>query len=344
MTWRVKEVPELRGYAVEWAEQGNFILSRRDRLFRTTDLQAPFSELANIDTPPWRSAAAWFRLGQRLLRFMVTNVLPLPGGEIFVTFDKSVGVIRDGRYTALAGMQRPCRVLRGAAAVDAKGDVFFGEYLANAEHGEMRVYRFTPNSSQVEVVHVFAPGEIRHVHGLYADPHSAAVFCLTGDNAAECRILRSTDGCRSFEIVGSGDESWRAVSMLFGQDSFYYGTDAEFQANQIYRVDRETLERSMIGEVSGTVFYSKKIGDDLFFTTTAEGAPSQKENVAALWHVGPQGDLTELAKFPKDRWHKGLFMFGTIHFPNMAGDLDRLYFHLVGVKGDNLTFEVSRSR
>jgi hypothetical protein len=340
MTWHAREIPELRGYTVEWAEQGSYILSRQNRLFLSPDLRPPFSPLTKIDAPAWRKVAAKFRLGQRLLRFMVTNVLPLANGDLFVTFDRAVGIVRRGRYTPLPGLVRPCRVLRGAAAVDGSGDVFFGEYLANAEHGEMRVYRFDAAAGRLEPVHVFAPGTIRHVHGLYHDPATNAIYCLTGDNAAECRMLRSTDGCRSFETVGAGDESWRAVSMLFDDDSIYYGTDAEFRENQIYQLDRQTSERSVMGEVSGTVFYSKRMGDDLFFTTTAEAAPSQKENVAAVWHIGPHGTLTEVARFAKDRWHKGLFMFGTIHFPNMARGHDRLFFHLVGVEGDNRTFEL----
>ena len=33
MKWTVEEVPELKGYTVEWAEPGNFYLSRRNVLF-----------------------------------------------------------------------------------------------------------------------------------------------------------------------------------------------------------------------------------------------------------------------------------------------------------------------
>jgi hypothetical protein len=342
MDWIVEEVPELRGYTVEWAEEGNYYLSRRNRIFWSADLKPPFKPSAIIDAPALRGLAANFRLGQRLLRFMVTNLLPLNNGDLFVTFDKAVGIIRSGKYISLKGLIRPCRVLRGAVAPDENGDVFFGEYLANAERGEMRVYKYSPGNEELEVVHTFPPGSIRHVHGLYFDPETASVFCLTGDDERECKVLRSKDGCKTFETVGEGDESWRAVSILFDSEHFYYGTDAEFRENQIYQVDRQNLERKVLGEVSGTVFYSKRLGDDFFFTTTAENAPSQKENVAALWHVDRQGNCSELAKYPKDRWHKALFMFGTIHLPNMAGGCDHLYFHLVGVAGDNRCFRVRR--
>jgi hypothetical protein len=273
---------------------------------------------------------------------MVTNVRPLNNGELFVTFDKAVGVIRSGQYIPLSGLIRPCRVLRSACAVDNRGDVYFGEYLANTERGEMRVYKYSPSGDDLQAVYVFPPHSIKHIHGIYFDPAGNALYCLTGDDESECQILRTTDGFQTLEVVGHGDETWRAVSMLFDQTRIYYGTDAEFRSNHIYQVQRDLVERKILGEVNGTVFYSKRIGDDLFFTTTAENAPAQKENVAAIWHVDPQGNCTELIKFKKDPWHKALFQFGTIHFPAMSPEMDHLYFHLVAVQGDNRTFRLER--
>jgi hypothetical protein len=342
MNWTVENVPELRGYAIEWAEPSNFYLSRRNRLFHTTSLKPPFKEIAVIDAPFWKQVSANFRLAQRLLRFMVTNVILLKNGELFVTFDKSVGIVRDGKYTELKGLVRPCRVLRSACAVE-NGNIFFGEYLSNDERGETRIYKYRQGSDALEVVYTFPPNSIRHIHGLYFDEHTKTIFCLTGDKENECRISRSSDGCKTFETVGEGDETWRAVSVLFTENSFYYGTDAEFRANHIYKVNRQNLERESLGEVGGTVFYSKQLGKDLFFTTTAENAPSQKENVAALWHTNSNEACAELVKFKKDFWHGTLFMFGTIHFPCVNKLENELYFHLVGVNEDNQTFRVSRA-
>ena len=87
MEWIVQEVPELKGYTVEWAEPGNYYLSRRNRLYSSADLKPPFAAVATIDAPTWKSLAANSRLAQRLLRFMVTNVRPLNNGDLFVTFD-----------------------------------------------------------------------------------------------------------------------------------------------------------------------------------------------------------------------------------------------------------------
>lgn len=340
MNWKVEEVSQLRGFTVEWAEIGNYYLSKRNRIFHSTDLKPPFKQVAVVSAPRWKQLASNSRLAQRLLRFIVTNVIPMANGDLFVTFDKSVGVIRDGVYIELKGLARPCRVLRSACAVDGNGDIFFGEYLANDERGEMRIYKYSQGSTELEIAYTFPQNSIKHIHGLYYDKFTQSIFCLTGDNDSECQILRSSDGFKTIEVVGSGDESWRAVSILFDETHFYYGTDAEFRANNIYKVDRETLNRKDLGEVSGTVFYSKKVGEDLFFTTTAENAPSQKENVAAIWNVGRDESLVEITKFEKDRWHPTLFQFGTIHFPNAQEIESSLYFYLVGVIGDDRTYKL----
>jgi len=114
MSWTVEEVSELQGYTIEWAETDRYYLSRRNQLFETNSLKPPFQYIAAIDAPSWKQLAGRFRLTQRLLRFMVTNVVSLGNGDLFVTFDKSVGVVRQGKYEELKGLIRPCRVLRSA--------------------------------------------------------------------------------------------------------------------------------------------------------------------------------------------------------------------------------------
>lgn len=340
MKWKVEEVPHLRGYTVEWAEPGNYFLSRRNVIFHSDDLDPPFEQITTIGAPAWKSAAANIRMFQRLLRFMVTNVVPLVNGDIFVAFDKSVGLIRSGTYFRLGGMVRPFRILRSACAVDKDGTVYFGEYLSNDDRGPMHIYSYTPGEDSIKSAHTFQAGEIRHIHGIYRDPFDDLLYCLTGDRPEECRIISTTDGFRTIELLGRGDETWRAVSLVFTPEAILYGTDAAFRTNEIYRIDRKTKERISLGEVNSTVFYSRYVAESAFFATTAENAPAQKENAAAIWCTTTGGKLTEVIKFAKDRWQGTLFQFGTISFPNGPIQSNELYFSVVAVKGDNRTFRI----
>lgn len=342
MSWRIKEVPELKGFVVEWAEPGNYLLSRRNQIYRSTDLKPPFELIAEVEAPFWREVGSFSRLGQRLLRFSVTNAIPLTDGEIFVSFDKSVGVIRNGKYLHLQGLERPCRILRSGAAIDEAGNLFFGEYVSNDDRGPVNIYRHVPGTGtdSVEKVFTFPKNSIRHIHGIYFDVYDRSLVCLTGDADSECRMLRTRDGFKTIETVGEGDESWRAVSVLFAADTIYYGTDAEYRANTIYELDRATGDRKMVGEVSGTVFYSQQFMGEMFFATTAENAPSQTENVAAIWNVDAAGNLKEITIFAKDRWHATLFGFGTVYFPHVSSTSDELFFSLSATERDNRTFRI----
>lgn len=362
--WSVAEVPALRGYAVEWLEPGTMVLSRRRHLYMAT-ADAPPRLLASIPAPLWRRAAARLRPAQRLLRHLVYNVVRLADGSFFVTFDRSVGVVgaapRSERaaaggaavaagaapagagYRTLAGLVRPCRVLRGAAALHDDGCVYFGEYLGNPGRGPVRVYRYAPGEGAVDVVHEFPAGHVRHIHGIYHDPHTSRLWCLTGDFGDECRILYTEDGFHSVHTLGAGDESWRCVSLLFTATHLYYATDAEFDRNRVYCVDRATSKREQLGELDGPTYYTTSCGEDLFFAVTAELCPSQVGRTAALWRWGGDARLERLAVFAKDRLPVSLFLPGTLHFPRGPGLAQELFFHGVGLQGaDNRTFRVRR--
>ena len=344
-SWVVEEVPALRGLAVEWAEPGRLILSRRNMLLQTEAPDRPQRLLGAFPAPAWKALAARSRKAQRLLRFLFYNVVVLDGrGALFVTFDKQAGVYADGRFTPVSGLDRPCRVLRGACALDVDGSVYFGEYLSNPERGRMRIYRVAAGSRHAEVVHVFAPGCIRHIHGIYRDPHTGALWCVTGDGEKECRMLRTSDGFRTIEEVGGGDETWRCVSLQFTPSHVYYASDAEFRENAIFRLDRATGERAEIGKIDGPVYYTAAVGEDRFFAVTAELCPSQKTREAGLWHADAQDRVERIAAFSKDRLPVSGFLPGTLHFPMGPGLPDELYFHTVGFTGsDGRTYRARRA-
>jgi hypothetical protein len=335
-------MPELRGYTVEWAEPGSYLLSKRNRLYHALELKLPLRRLGDYPAPKWRCAATHVRPLQRALRFLYYNVLKLGGGEVFATFGHQVGVFRGNRFHLLDGIERPHRVLRGAAALDGNGDVYFGEYHFKKNDYQIHIYRYTPGDSRVHVVYRFAPGQVRHVHGIYFDPFENCLLCLTGDRGSECRIIKSRDGFNTVETIGAGDESWRAVSVQFTDRSIFYGTDAEFRTNHIYRVDRSDGKRADLGRVNGPVYYSKAAGGELFFAVTAELCPSQTDRAATLWRVNNESTLAHVASFEKDWLSTTYFMPGTLHFAAGPGVPGELLVQGVGLKqADNRTFRVS---
>lgn len=329
--YRVREVSSLRGFAIEWLSPERVLFSKRNTLYESDRVgHSSMRRVGAISQPLWRSLAIRWRLVQRALRQLFYNVLPLPDGSIFVTYAKEVGVFRDGAYHRLKGLVRPCRVLRGATAVAEDGQVFFGEYLDNAERGPVRIYRYILGDEDVSVVYTFPAGAIRHVHGIYRDPVDRCLWCLTGDIGHEARILVTDDGFETLTTLGSGDESWRAVSVLFTRDAIWYAMDAEFTKNKVFRIDRATRQRSNKGAIDGPVYYSVKWRENLFFAVTAELCPSQDGKSATLWTVHDDA-LERVVSFDKDRWPVKLLP-GTLHFPLGPGVEDGLYFQGVALE------------
>jgi len=327
---------------IEWIEPGRVLFSRRNDLYESSALDAAPRHIGTFPAPWWSSAAARVRQGQRALRFMYYNVIPLQDGSIFLSFAKSVGVWRDGVITPLRGIVRPCRILRSGAALANDGNVYFGEYLGNAERGVMRIYSYRAGSDEAEIAHTFAPGEVRHIHGIYADPYDGSSWCLSGDVKGECRIMRSADGFRAIDVIGSGDESWRTVSAQFSEDAVFYATDAEFTQNYIMRIDRRSGARTQLAAVGGPVYYSCAAAGQIFFAVTAELCPSQPEPMAELWCVDPaSGACRRIVTLRKDFYSPTYFMPGTIDFARGPADGKRIFFRPTALAGDNRTFSVA---
>jgi hypothetical protein len=330
----LRELKPLRGHGVEWAEPGRLIVSLRERLLVGESTAGPFRPLGRAAAPAWRRAASRIRPVQRLLRHMVYNVVPIAGDSCFVTFDRSVGVLGPEGFRPLDGWTAATRVLRGACAVGRDGAIYFGAYLRNVERQPVHVYRYVPGAAAVEVVHTFAAGTVRHVHGVYTDPFDGSLWITTGDLEHECRILRTADAFATLDEVGGGDETWRCVSLQFAELGVVYAMDAEFRQNYLYHIERGTGTRRTLQAVEGPVYYSAPGGGSMFFGVAAELCPSQTGRFAALWKVDGNAHCTRIATFEKDRLPIA-FLAGTLDFPAGPGLQHELLFRCTGVVPDN---------
>lgn len=347
MTWKVEIVPQLDGICIEWLAPERVLFSRRNEIYEANEPLGKRRLVGVVNTSKSKQLISKFRLGQRLLRFMIYNALPLADDSIFLTFGKQIGVLKNGKYQELGGVARPFRVLRGACAMSADGAIYFGEYFDNPTRGEMHVYRYRTGADSIEIAFTFPPQTIRHIHGVYRDSFSDDLYCLAGDSESESRIVKTADNFETVEIIGTGDETWRTVSVQFTADALFYATDAEFRQNYIYRFDRRTGERKILAEIDGPVYYSQKIGDDIFFVVTAELAPVQTKPQASIWHVNADGAAREIYSVRKQIPNKkaaALFMPGTLHFPYLQNGARETFLHAVSLQGvDNRSLRLYQS-
>lgn len=334
--FRFQQIHALRGCAVEWIERDGLIVSRGRALYRTGFEGERPRLIGQVPRPLAVRAISSLRLGQRFLRELFYNVIPLEDGRFFVSFGRQTGILEHGYFAPLRGLRRKTRILRGGCAVAADGSIYWGEYFDNADRGEVDVYRWDPASDRARIVHTFARGEIYHVHGVRADPVDGSLLCLTGDRLAECRFLRTFDGFRTLEPVGEGDETWRFVTVIPQADGWLVATDAEFRENQIATIARSTGARTTLTEVDGPIYYSAQVGDTTFFGSTAERCVIQPHPQATLYAVR-DGRAIAVRTFQKDlgraRLAWRLFLPGALHFPINGGDRRILYISGMALHG-----------
>jgi hypothetical protein len=314
-------------------------LSRGPELFHVRHLEIPRGKnrLCCFPTKAVSQLISRFRLGQRLLRNLFYNVLPFGKGDLLLTFARDMALYRAGEFVHISGLQRRFRVLRGSIAIDSLGNAYFGEYLQNVERDEINIYCLPAGSSRAEVVHTFPRGAVRHVHGVFFDSRTNRLWCTTGDRAKENRILVTQDRFTTISEVGAGDESWRCVALSFGEDAVFYGTDAEFQPNHIYSLDKVTGFRHVVGPSDGPIYYTARRGSTHFFATAAEGCPSQPTNAASIWQCDDHKAPRRIATYAKDVW-PNLFMHGSIHFalgPDNLGVEFPVFAYLHGLEASD---------
>lgn len=332
---QMRPVPAWNGYAVEWHAGDRVILSRRNVLFQATGIGGAPTRIGTVPVPPLRSVLATSRLVQRLLRQLCYNLIPLGDGRLFVTFANRIGILSPQGWQELP-LPRPYRILRGGIGSSPAGALYFGEYRGNPERSAIQVCRFDPETDALDVVHVFPAGSITHVHSVRWDPYRNGFMCLTGDRGAECQILLARREFQEIEVIGSGTEDWRAVSIQPVPDGWIYATDAEFQQNVVCHVSATTGERRVIGPVEGPVYYSTTWGRDQLFGVTAERCDTMPVPEGILYRYA-DGALRPIVRFSKDiarsRLAWKLFMPGTLHFAAGPGDERSCFVSGVGLSG-----------
>jgi hypothetical protein len=279
----------------------------------------------------------------RLLRLGIHNAWRLPSGTILVVLTGRVLRSTDGGKTFVVThrFRTGRKPAAAGVAVLATGQVYYGEYVAQAERVHpICIHHSHDEGRTFDQVHRFEPGQVRHVHFIQQDPYEPGLWVGTGDLGDECRILRSIDGCRTFEIVGQGSQQWRAVSVIFRPDAVYWGTDAGCdvgnERNWIYRWDRKTGLMERVQEVQGPVHGSAQLADGTMIVSTGvEGGINERDDRAHLWASRSGRKWQELASWRKDRWPFRV-QYGVIHFPQGQHTSDILCLNLRGLTGHGL--------
>jgi len=269
--------------------------------------------------------ARLFRLGVHHLTFLGDMAVAIVNRESFL--------IQRNRVVSL-GLLVGSRPLVLCATDDA---VYYGEYRTNTERSAVHIW--TLNFSTIQWEPVWSFEGVRHVHGVFFDPFTQAIWVTTGDSDEESALWCTDDRFTTLKKIIGGSQQLRTVQLLFSADSIYFGSDAPDEANYLYRMDRSSGELKKLVSVSGSVFFGCCVGENLFFSTVVEPSPVNSTRVVEVWHSVNGEVWDKVLQFKKDLYPMRYFQYGQVFFPNGSTSENILFCTPFATKSHGLTFK-----
>ncbi len=251
------EAASISGIAVERAgglvvqdRRGDVIWATIGFTIYRSEGNGPFEKLETLRPKPseaWAGYSATFRHLFRyqelveLLAISNTELIAFAGGEAF-RVDVSNGAAERVHELRYFGRGIGRGLMPHGLTVDDAGTLYYGEYPTRKMGADdtVRIYRSADQGRSWEIAHEFAGNFVRHIHAVQWDPHGRALWVATGDTDAESRIGYSEDRGESFTWIGSGDQQFRAVSLLFLEESVTWAMDSPVVESRIVRWRRAT--------------------------------------------------------------------------------------------------------
>lgn len=229
----------------------------------------------------------------------------------------------DTSVCQLQGLTSFAGPLRGGMALHPGSDmVYFGEYLNNHQ-SDIRVLRIDSQQNVASVCWAFPRSDIKHIHAISYDPYRNRLWITTGDADRESALYYTDDEFQSVHKFAGGDQSWRAISLLFFPDAIEWGMDAGKDApasaiNHIYRYEFASQQRVQVATIGNPAYAAVQCADGgAFMATTYEpGRLQDTPEQAALWYRSPDGRWQQvLALDYRDSQMPTVSRYGMLYLP-----------------------------
>jgi hypothetical protein len=306
---------------------------------RQTGENEVWETVAHFHPVWWRNLTSRTTLSYRLVRdgFHALAVLDdhamvgaVPGAVV-------TRVPESDEFQVTHRVQRGTRPLHVTAV--PSGSIYWGEYFDNRERAEVHIYASTDRGHSWQVAYTFSAGSIRHVHNIVYDRWGDCLWILTGDEGAECKVLRASCDLRSVEEVLAGNQQARAVAAIPAQTGLYLSTDTPLEKNHIYRLARRidgAGKVELIDDLASSSVYGCRVGEAMFFSTMIE--PSAVNAGREVHLAGSREGMNwrVLARWKKDRLPMRYFQYGNAFLPDGENATRYLAATTIAVERDDL--------
>lgn len=285
----------------------------------------------------WRNLSSSLRLGARAFRDGFHALATLSSGHIIAAVPGGIIALSPGEteFRVSHRVLRGIRPLHITAIPD--GRMFWGEYFDNPRRDQVHIYASTDRGSTWDVAHTFPPGAVRHVHNIVYDPWGDCLWIATGDDGAECRILRASCDCKDVEIVHAGNQQARTAALVPTEGGLYFSSDTPLERNHIYCLDRRGRV-TLLADLSGSSIYGCRVGNAIFFSTMVEPSQVNPEATVNVYGTLDGGHWKKQLSWQKDHWPPRLFQYGNAFLPDGINSTSLLALATIAVTpGDSET-------
>lgn len=304
---------------------------------------AEWERVARFRPVWWRNLTSRSALSYRLMRdgFHALAILDDPlGGQTMVGVVPGALVTRtpdSDEFHVTHQVRRGTRPLHVTAV--PSGTIYWGEYFDNRERAEVHIYVSTDRGRTWQIAYTFSAGSIRHVHNIVYDRWGDCLWILTGDEGAECKVVRASLDLRSVEVVLAGNQQARAVAAIPTQSGLYLSTDTPFEKNHVYRLNRTGNVEQLGDLASSSIFGCRvgcQVGEAMFFSTMIE--PSAVNTGREVQIVGSRNGTNwqVLARWKKDNLPMRYFQYGNAFLPDGENATHYLAATTIAVKSGDL--------
>lgn len=293
-----------------WASSNYTIYTSRDE-------GVTFNKVVDLKVPFLMRMLGRFRLSTRAFRLGIRSLRKLKNGTILAIADRKIFRLKDDQLEVVHSFKRGFGPLREGWCEDDKGNCYLGEYfLNNRRNAPVNLLKSIDGGRSWQIIHSLR--YIRHIHCVQYDPFEQKIWLGTGDRDQESSISFSEDEGETWIEIGSGDQMFRAVSLLFTEDHIYWGSDSPTIQNYIYRYARESGDIERLVTVDGPVHYSTILGNGIkLFATAAEGdtegRSAEWDKKAHIWASVDGVHWEDIISWEKDIY-PGILGFGRVYF------------------------------
>lgn len=185
--------------------------------------------------------------------------------------------------------------------------LIFIEYTPGKERVRHKILRYSFGNDKLEVLFEFYTEDeflkknlspcARHIHVIMKDPYTDDLYVGTGDTDLESGIYRSTDGGKTFQILFSGKQNYRALNFIFTQNAIFWNTDTH-ESQALFRLFRKDLKIKKVtrfplinGALWCSIKYPVKIDGDEFYIMSSNSEGALFDNYNRVYGIKIRDDV-----------------------------------------------------